>query len=174
MAWFLSRLLGWLTGPPPRLRCDRALWRSGVSQLALRTLGGRRESGAYLLGTPLPDRSRRILEFVFYDDIDPRALETGEVTIRQTALPRLWAHCRARGYGVVADIHVHPGSCRQSPSDQANPVMPRAGHLAMILPDFAQGATEPGGIGLYEFLGEGRWADHSRAGRRYLRLEDRP
>ena len=142
-----------------------------MAELARRTLGGRRESGAYLLGVELPDGGKRILEFVYYDDIDPRALETGEVTIRQTALPRLWAHCRTRGYGVVADIHVHPGSCRQSSSDQANPVMPRAGHLAMILPDFAQRQTEPGGIGLYEFLGAGRWADHSASGPRFLKLE---
>ena len=173
MASFLSRLLGWLSRQPPRLRCESCLWRAGVTELARRTLGGRRESGAYLLGVELPDGGKRILEFVYYDDIDPRALETGEVTIRQTALPRLWAHCRARGYGVVADIHVHPGICRQSPSDQANPVMPRAGHLAMILPDFAQGQTEPGGIGLYEFLGGGRWADHSASGPRFLKLEDR-
>ena len=114
---------------------------------------------------------RRILEFVYYDDIDPRALETGEVTIRQTALPRLWEHCRARGYGVVADVHVHPGACRQSRSDMANPVMPRAGHIAMILPDFAKGAPEPGAIGIYEFLGGGRWADHSSAGRRFVKLD---
>lgn len=171
MASPLNRLLGWLLGPPPRLRCDRRVWRAGVSELAVRTLGGRRESGAYLLGAPQPDGSRRILEFVFYDDIDPHALDTGEVTIRQTALPRLWAHCRARGYGVVADIHVHPRGCGQSPSDQANPVMPRAGHLAMILPNYAQGRNEPGGIGLYEFLGAGRWADHSAKGPRFLRLE---
>jgi len=119
----------------------------------------------------LPAGGKRILEFVFYDEIDPRALETGVVTIRQTALPRLWALCRERGYGVVADVHVHPGGYGQSPSDMANPVMPRTGHVAMILPDFAQGQREPGGIGLYEFLGAGRWADHSAEGARYVRLE---
>lgn len=171
MASPLTRLLGWLLGPPPRLRCDRSVWADGVRQLERRTRGGRQESGAYLLGTELPDGGRRILEFVYYDDIDPRALETGEVTIRQTALPRLWEHCRRRGYGVVADVHVHPGACRQSGSDMANPVMPRAGHIAMILPDFARGAPEPGAIGIYEFLGAGRWADHSSAGRRFVKLD---
>ena len=49
--------------------------------------------------------------------------------------------------------------------------MPRAGHIAMILPDFAKGAPEPGGIGIYEFLGSGRWADHSAVGRRFVKLE---
>jgi hypothetical protein len=139
--------------------------------LAKRTRGGRQESGAYLLGVDLPGGGQRILEFVFYDDIDPRALETGEVTIRQTALPRLWVHCRERGYGVVADVHVHPLGYGQSSSDQANPVMPRAGHIAMILPDFAEGQPEPGAIGIYEFLGAGRWADHSAEGNRYVRVE---
>ncbi len=167
----LNRLLDWLFGPPPRLRCGRAVWRAGVLELERRTRGGRQESGAYLLGRDEPSGGQRILEFVFYDDIDPRALETGEVTIRQTALPKLWELCRSRGYGVVADVHVHPRGCRQSPSDMANPVMPRSGHIAMILPDFAKDAPEPGVIGIYEFLGGGRWADHSAAGRRFVKLE---
>jgi hypothetical protein len=171
MGSFLNRLLGWLTGPPPRLRCARAIWRAGIAELARRTRGGRQESGAYLLGVDVRGGGQRILEFVFYDDVDPRALESGIVTIRQTALPRLWAHCRERGYGVVADVHVHPGGYGQSTSDQANPVMPRAGHVAMILPGFAEGQPEPGGIGIYEFLGSGRWADHSAKGRRYVRVE---
>jgi hypothetical protein len=147
------------------------VWRAGVEELARRTRGGRQESGAYLLGEDLPGGGQRILEFVFYDDIDPRSLEIGVVVIRQTALPRLWAHCRERGYGVVADVHVHPRGYGQSPSDQANPVMPRAGHIAMILGDFARGRPEPGRIGIYEFLGAGRWADHSAKGARFVRLE---
>jgi hypothetical protein len=171
MRSFLNKLLGWLLGPPPRLRCAQAIWQAGVLELARRTLGGQRESGAYLLGVDLPAGGQRILEFVFYDDIDPRALETGVVTIRQTALPRLWALCRERGYGVVADIHVHPGGYGQSSSDMANPVMPRAGHVAMILPNFAQARCEPGGIGIYEFLGASRWADRSAEGARYVKLE---
>jgi hypothetical protein len=84
---------------------------------------------------------------VFYDDVDPKALDTGIVTIRQTALPRLWEICRARGFGVVADVHVHPRGYGQSESDRANPVMPRAGHLALILPNFARERPRPGTIG---------------------------
>lgn len=49
--------------------------------------------------------------------------------------------------------------------------MPRAGHIAMILPGFAAGAVEPGAIGIYEFAGHGRWLDHSSAGSRFFRLE---
>jgi hypothetical protein len=42
--------------------------------------------------------------------------------------------------------------------------MPRAGHLAIILPDFANGNSKPGRFGIYEFCGEGRWRDHSANG----------
>jgi len=171
MRSLLSMLTGWLVGPPPKLRCQNRIWAKGVRELARRTLGERRESGAYLLGRARADGSKEILDFVFYDDIDPQALSTGIVTIRETALPKVWEICRARGYGVVADVHVHPGGFGQSASDQAGPVMPRAGHLALILPDFARGKPMPGTIGIYEFLGAGRWSDLSRQGRKALRLE---
>jgi hypothetical protein len=111
-----------------------------------------------------------ILDFVFYDDVDPEALASGVVTIRETALPRLWEICRARGYGVVADMHVHPFGYGQSASDRANPVMPRVGHIAFILPDFARDRPAFGTIGIYEFLGGGRWADHSERGTAFFRL----
>lgn len=173
MAWSLSRFFGWITGPRPRLRCERALWSAGMTELARRTRDRTQESGAYLLGDRLRDGSCRILDFIYYDDVDPLALETGIVTIRQSALPILWEICRERGYGVVADIHVHPGWCGQSESDQANPVMLRAGHVALILPDFADGAPQPGGIGMYEFCGGGEWRDHSSLGQRFLRLDGR-
>jgi hypothetical protein len=170
MRSLLNTLLGWLGLAPPRLRCRRTIWEAGVQELARRTLGGRRESGAYLLGKDRADGGKEILEFVFYDDIDPAALATGIVTIRQTALPKLWEMCRARGYGVVADVHVHPYGYGQSGSDQANPVMPRAGHLALILPDFARNGPEPGSIGMYEFLGNGMWAEHTTRGQQFFRL----
>jgi hypothetical protein len=111
------------------------------------------------------------VEFVFYDDVDPYALDSGIVTIRQTALPRLWEICRARGYGVVADVHVHPGAYHQSASDRTNPVMPRTGHVALILADFAQGKPRPGSIGMYEFLRAETWANHTARGSRFFRLE---
>jgi hypothetical protein len=50
MRSFLNTLLGWLGLAPPRLRCRAVIWNEGVQELARRTLGGRRESGAYLLG----------------------------------------------------------------------------------------------------------------------------
>jgi hypothetical protein len=166
----LNTLLGWVGLAPPRITCARRTWEAGVNELARRTLRETRESGAYLLGRTLKNGVHEILEFIFYDDVDPLALATGIVTIRETALPRLWEICRTRGYGVVADVHVHPFGYGQSESDRAGPVMPRPGHIAFILPNFAQGNPKPGVIGMYEFLGGGQWADHSTRGNRFLRL----
>lgn len=169
MRSFLSKLFGWLRALEPRLICDSAVWAAGVRELERRTLNGRRESGAFLLGRDNGGR-KQIVEFVYYDDIDPNSLDTGIVRFAGNKLPKLWEHCRKRGYGVVADVHVHPGGYGQSASDQADPVMPRAGHLAIIIPHFARHETQPGGIGIYEYLGNGNWQDHSPKGPSFFRL----
>jgi hypothetical protein len=109
---------------------------------------------------------------VYYDDIDPHALDTGIVRFAGNKLPKLWEHCRKRGYGVVADVHVHPGGYGQSGSDRADPVMPRAGHIAIIIPHFACGDTRPGGIGIYEFLGKGKWQNRTAKGLSFFRIEN--
>src|SRR3546814_13389706 len=119
MRSLLNKLLGWITGRRPKLRCNRAAWRIGTAELARRTRGRTQESGAYLLGATLSDGSHLIREFVFYDDIAPHALAPGEVTIRQTDLQRLWAHCRARS----ADPSVGQwcvGTCRSRWSTRFN------------------------------------------------------
>jgi len=167
---FLNKLFGWPLRPKERIVCDPTVWAIGVQELGRRTLNEQRESGAFLLGYDQGKR-KRIVEFVFYDDIDPHALDTGIVHFSGIKLGKLWDHCRQRGYGVVADVHVHPGGYRQSPSDQANPVMPRAGHIAFIIPYFTRRETLPGGIGLYEYLGNGQWQNHTAKGSSFFRLE---
>ena len=169
MRSFVSRLLGWLCIRRPKLVCAAETWDAGVRELNRRTRSGHRESGAFLLGHDKGSR-KEIVEFVYYDDIDPHALDTGIVRFAGHHLPKLWAICRQRGYGVVADVHVHPGSCGQSASDRADPVMPRAGHIAIILPDFAARKTRPGGIGVYEFLGSGVWRDRTAGGASFFHV----
>ncbi|MGG7579591.1 hypothetical protein [Rhizobium sp. Nf11,1] len=171
MHWFLSRLFGWLHDQPkPRIVCDKALWMAGVAELARRTMGCQRESGAFLIGDAPERRPRVIRAFIYYDDIDDRALETGIVRFNGNKMPRLWEICRQRGLRVVADIHVHPGGYAQSSSDKTDPVMPRAGHYAFILPDFAIRNVTPGSIGQYEYRGNGVWIDHSQAAVPFLQL----
>jgi len=143
MRSFLSKLSGWLYIRRPRLVCNSAIWDAGIRELKRRTHGSQRESGAFLLGRNKDDQ-KEILEFVYYDDIDQHALDTGIVKFAGNKLPKLWEHCRRRGFGVVADVHVHPAGYGQSSSDRADPVMPRAGHIAIIVPHFASAATRPG------------------------------
>jgi hypothetical protein len=159
MASLIATLARSVFGPAPEILCENTVWRAGVMELRRRTKG-RHESGAFLLGAK--GKARRIEEFVYYDDIDPHALDTGIVQIDGRRLGDLWAHCRKTGREVVADVHVHPGGFGQSGSDKANPVMAEIGHIAFILPDFATRATMPGGIGIYEYLGARRWRDRSR------------
>jgi hypothetical protein len=146
-------------GPSPEILCPERVWRDGVLELQRRA-GDRRESGAFLLGSK--GRNRKIEEFVYYDDVDPDALRTGIVIIDGRKLGALWSHCRATGREVVADVHVHPRGHQQSQSDQHNPIMAEIGHVAIILPHYARQATDPGRIGIYEYLGARRWRDRSR------------
>ncbi|MBX3565591.1 MAG: hypothetical protein KF730_13560 [Sphingomonas sp.] len=159
MASLISTLARIAFGRPPELVCRRDVWQAGVAELHRRT-HGRREAGAFLLGRH--GKRRVIEEFVFYDDVDPASLSTGIVVIDGRRLGALWAHCRATGLKVVADVHVHPGGYGQSESDQANPVIAEIGHIAVILPNFAGGATDPGAIGVHQYLGNKQWRNRSR------------
>jgi hypothetical protein len=158
MASLIATLARTAFGPRPEIFCDAGVWDAGVAELCRRA-AGRRESGAFLLGTKT--RARCIEEFVFYDDIDPGALRTGIVKIDGRRLGDLWSHCRKTGRNVVADVHVHPGGFQQSQSDQANPIVAEIGHVAIILPHYAAKETNPGAIGIHEYLGARRWRDRS-------------
>lgn len=160
MASWLATVARALLGRRPELVCDQEVWLQGVRELARRTLNGRRESGAFLLGAR--GRPSRIIRFVFYDDIDPRALETGIVIIDGRKLGDLWKLCRETKLAVVADVHVHPAGYQQSPSDKANPIIAEVNHLALILPNFATGSNMPGDIGVHRYLGGRRWRDESQ------------
>lgn len=125
---------------------------------------GRRESGAFLLA---PVNSRRISEFVCYDDLDPHALDSGCIRFDGRPLVKLWRYCEARSRRVVADVHTHPGDwVSQSDSDMFHPVVPVAGHLALILPSFAsRTGLSLEGVGVHVYAGDGRWVTQSKADR---------
>ena len=82
----------------------------------------------------------------------------------------VWARCEAEALQVVADIHTHPGGYGQSGVDQAHPMIPQRGHLALIVPNFADRTYRPGGVGLYEYQGHNGWIDHSQHGTDFFRL----
>ena len=139
-----------------RLTITSHLWNTLLGELQLRG-GGKRESGAFLLSrreasdTAAP---KNIVAIAYYDDLDAHCL-TGGITMSGTAYDALWTVCREQELRVVADVHTHPSSwVLQSPVDRANPMMAHAGHLALIIGNYAS-ASPP--VGMYRYLGEGQW-----------------
>ncbi len=155
--------------PTPPLSCRAVLWRAILHELRERG-GGYREAGGFLLGVRDAAGRRRITEFLAYDDIDPTALQ-GMILFDGSKMDLVWKRCATAGLQVVADVHTHPGGYGQSSIDQANPMIPERGHIALIIPNFVDRDYGPGEIGLHEYHGRDGWRDHSRDGRRYFRVE---
>jgi hypothetical protein len=132
------------------------LWRRLCTRLRERGRNAGRESGAFLLGRRKDGRAR-IVDFILYDDLDRHALDTGIVHFDGRYFGALWHICKRRGLSVVADVHVHPGGAGQSTSDRDHPMISRAGHIALILPDFARPPVRTETIGVYRYLGDKRW-----------------
>jgi hypothetical protein len=155
----------WWT-PEHRVSCPTAFWKRTVQELERR---GRHEheAGAFLLGTERGGRFE-VRDVVFYDDLDPRAYATGVCILHGDAFAKLWALCREKKLTVVADVHTHPGAATQSPTDKANPMVARAGHVAIIVPDYASWPIPSGRLGVYEYRGQHEWADHSAGRRRFF------
>jgi proteasome lid subunit RPN8/RPN11 len=162
MNYSIAEIIRLLLAPRHDLSCSWFLWRP----LRDRGRKGRRESGAFLLGLRRHGRVR-VVDFVPYDDLDPDCLNTGIVRFDGRYFGDLWEICKRRGLTVVADVHTHPGRSDQSDSDRAHPMITKAGHLALILPDFAAPPVRRRGIGIYRYEGAKRWhavpADRRRA-----------
>ena len=151
--------------PPARLKCRRRLWTEVLRQLRERG-GCEKESGCFLLGVRTGE-SRSIKAFVAYDTVDPKSLQ-GSIVFDGSRMDKVWTICREMGLQVVADVHTHPFGFAQSSVDRANPMIPECGHLAIIVPNFADRDYLPDSIGIYEFRGRGVWLDHSAEGSRFF------
>lgn len=135
----------------------RRAWHHVVVQLRRRGKG-HRESGAFLLGQAHPTRVfARVTAVAFYDDLDPYSL-TGGITFHADGYSRLGDLCRAQGLQVVADIHTHPGRwTQQSWIDASNPMVAIPGHVALIVPNYADGRSRLRDIGVHVYEGGGKW-----------------
>lgn len=152
-----------LLAPEHHLACPTPLWHAGLAELRRRG-GGRRESGAFLLGdvtTRGRGERRRVQRFEYYDDLDPHCLDSGIVVFDGAGFGPLWRLCRETGLQVVADVHTHPGAARQSDADRRNPMIATARHLALIVPNFALRVPMSAELGLYEYVGAHQWRDYS-------------
>lgn len=144
-----------LLGRKALLRLSGATWASLLTELQRRGQG-RRESGAFLLGT-VDGQHPVVTEVVYFDELDADAL-TGSISLRAPAFSRLWDICRQHELRVIGDVHTHPSRwvC-QSDIDRANPMIARDGHVALIIPNFAQDNPPQGSIGVHRYLGEEGW-----------------
>ena len=145
-----------LLAPRHELSCPWPVWRRLLRDLRERGRGVR-ESGAFLLGRADKRGRRRIVDYVLYDDLDPHALDIGIVHLDGTHFGKLWDLCAQRDVMVVADVHTHPGGSEQSQSDRAHPIIARAGHIALIVPNLAEAPVDLTKVGIYRYGGGGRW-----------------
>jgi hypothetical protein len=165
MNFSIAQIIARLWAPRHEVSCSWLLWQRLTAKLRERGRDATRESGAFLLGYRNDGRAR-IIDFILYDDLDPHALDTAIVRFDGRYFGALWDICKCRGLSVVADVHVHPGGCGQSASDQDHPMISRAGHVAFILPDFARPPVRPESVGMYRYLGDKRWHTVPAAARR--------
>jgi hypothetical protein len=159
MSFFTKATIRAFAARKHRLTCSRRLWRHLVAELERRS-EGEHESGAFLLGVMRKDK-REVQDFIFYDDVDPGAYSTGVCILHGDGFAKLWAECRRRKMTVVADAHTHPEAAFQSWSDKANPMVARAGHIAIIIPNYARMPVLMNGIRIYEYCGQHEWIDRS-------------
>jgi hypothetical protein len=141
---------------------DAAFWGELLENLRERG-GGVRESGAFLLGAG--DGARRTARrIVLYDDLDQNCLDDGYVRFDGRCYGRLWEICAQESLSVVADAHTHPYGPGQSHSDKTHPMVSIPGHIALIVPDFAQGEISAADVGVYVYRGRYRWTAYRGRG----------
>ena len=144
------------------------VWEAMIGELARRG-EGRRESGAFLLGRRGGD-PRRVTRVVYLDDLDPCCL-TGAIEFDGLAYSKLWDLCDAADLRVIGDIHTHPGAgVHQSAIDAANPMIAQAGHVAVIVPHFADGPIKSRDVGVHRYDGAGWQTWTGKAAARRLRV----
>jgi hypothetical protein len=142
--------------PNPSLIFPLFLWWHLLRELRRRGAGVR-ESGAFVLGRR-NGATAKVSKFVFYDDIDPHALNSGIVRLSGHAMNAVWETCAQLGLEVLADVHTHPGDSGQSGSDKEHPMVSTAGHIALIVPNFARRVFDLAAVGHYRYQGGKRWA----------------
>ena len=138
------------------LEAPAQLWAALVKHLCNEGTGVR-ESGAFLLGHKTGS-SRVVTKFLPYEQLQPDALHDDYVELTAASFAKLWDLCRCKGLSVVADVHTHRFGVGQSRSDRGNPMVALAGHIAFIVPRFAQGNVRLQDIGMYVYEGDHKWA----------------
>ncbi|TIV14628.1 hypothetical protein [Mesorhizobium sp. M2A.F.Ca.ET.037.01.1.1] len=157
MNFSIAGIIRRLLAPQHELSVSRKVWQSLVNDLRDRGRERSRESGAFLLGKR-SGGTARITNYILYDNLDPSCLDTGIVRFNGAYYGALWEACETLGLDVVADIHVHPYGEGQSDSDRNHPMISQPGHIALILPNFADEPVAIPRVGIYRYLGGKKWS----------------
>lgn len=126
--------------------------------IGLRARGnGRREAACIWSGKRSPDGdiARSV---TFLDDLPGVRASARYHRLSRETIKALFDLLRERQEVIVADIHTHPSDWVDlSPTDEEHPIEFRRGLPAMIIPNFAKFAPALDGLGLHEYLGDGKW-----------------
>lgn len=155
----IQKIIQDLAAPNRHISCSISLWFSGLKELKRRGEGFR-ESGAFLLGHRV-NGIGYIQKFVFYDDLDPRCLDTGIIVFDGSYYRDLWKICRESHMDVLADVHTHPRRPIQSFVDKTHPMIGEKGHVAIIVPRFAKKPVRSRKLGIYEYQGNHQWHSYN-------------
>lgn len=139
----------------PLLKAQEQLWVELIEHLRVQG-AGIRESGAFLLGYKT-DAGRVMTRYLPYEHLQVDALHNDYVSLTSASFAKLWDFCRSEGLSVVADVHTHRFGAGQSNSDRTNPMVALAGHIAFIVPSFAQGNVRLQDLGMYIYEGNHMW-----------------
>lgn len=151
------------------LRIRRRDWLAMLAELKRRG-HGEIESGAFLLASQ-KDGDRQVTRVVYYDDLDPNCLQGG-IHFDGLAYSKLWALCRSEELTVIADVHTHPRHwVQQSEIDKGSPMVAQKGHVALIVPNFAQGDISAEAVGVHQYDGTSwtSWTGSDASRRLFIR-----
>lgn len=140
----------------PLLEIPAQQWIAMIDHLRCQG-GGVRESGAFLLGTKT-NGIRTVADFIPYEQLQADALHDDYVALTAESFSALWDVCRRKQMSVVADVHTHRFGVLQSRSDRENPMVALPGHIALIVPKFAQGRPHLEDVGMYIYRGNHEWS----------------
>lgn len=137
------------------LEISTQLWNGLIEHLRAQG-AGIRESGAFLLGRAT-ETGKTVTAFLPYEELQADALQEDYVTLSAASFSRLWTVCREHNLTVIADVHTHRFGPQQSRSDKTNPMVALAGHVALIVPHFAQGSSQLEDLGVHVYRGSHQW-----------------
>lgn len=141
-----------------RFEISKQKWSELINQLKVGG-NGINESGAFLLASK---GTNVISDFICYDQLDPTCYDSKIIVFQTAGYRILWEYCLKNNLIVVADVHTHPHKwIGQSLADMQHPMILQKGHIALIVPNYANGRIHSlRGVGVYEYQGENKWKSH--------------